>query len=384
MTGLELLIIAAFVFGIVRSAHHAVVNTAAVIKGREPVYVPQGYSAGSTKSKGGGKARQVAGTATAVVAAGASRGASGLAAIAKDAAVDGARAGWQEGKDWYEDHKERRAAKKAKKAKKTNGENAGTAEPDDRTPAATQDGATDPAAIDDQAVEPQAIDDAPKLSLVADNHNDNDEAADTTAEPVAGDAASPDSSASDEKSSGRRLHSVDAPAQLEATDEPSELTDEARRQAFIRDLVGGVPDDIDLDAVAALMAWADEKYQEATKTEENGSTPVGFTQKGNDTMTATVSGETTTIDLTRNFLTELQGHVQSQIVAQLELCHATLSTADLDPETLAYITQAMEAFTTANGTLSAAQQSLDTNHALMEQAVNDTAHAAERDYYKHQ
>ncbi len=50
MTGLELFIIAAFLFGIVRSTHHAVVNTAAVIKGRDPVYVPQGYAVGKSGS----------------------------------------------------------------------------------------------------------------------------------------------------------------------------------------------------------------------------------------------------------------------------------------------------------------------------------------------
>lgn len=98
----------------------------------------------------------------------------------------------------------------------------------------------------------------------------------------------------------------------------------------------------------------------------------------------TMTGETTSIDATRTYFGQLAEHVQSQILSQLELCQATLAGADMDPATLGHLTSAMEQFAVAKASVEAALASLNSRHALMEEAVNTTEHAAQRDYYRHQ
>ena len=98
-----------------------------------------------------------------------------------------------------------------------------------------------------------------------------------------------------------------------------------------------------------------------------------------------MSGETTTIDSARTYLTELGGHVETEIESQLELCHTTLSSAEMDEHTLGLLTQASEQFAVARATVAEALSSLNSRHSLMEEAVNATGDdAATRDFYRHQ
>lgn len=95
------------------------------------------------------------------------------------------------------------------------------------------------------------------------------------------------------------------------------------------------------------------------------------------------SAETGHILATRNFITSLDEHVRSEILPQLETCHATLSSKNVDPEVTGKLSAARDSFTSALATLQEALTVHDDKNALMEQAVNNTAHAAETDYYKH-
>ena len=99
-------------------------------------------------------------------------------------------------------------------------------------------------------------------------------------------------------------------------------------------------------------------------------------------MTTTVSGETTTIGATRAYLGSLAGYVQTDILSQLELADATLRGAEMDSETLGHLAAASEHFAAAKAAIEQAMATLNSKHALMEEAVQSTPEAATRDYYR--
>lgn len=106
---MEILIILALAYGIMRSIHHGVVNTAALVRGREPVYVPRHRPVSAGTGDGGGPG---VGTAvTAAVAGGVGRGGAAVTAGVGSALIDGLRAGWGEGRDWYAKRKKAKAAR---------------------------------------------------------------------------------------------------------------------------------------------------------------------------------------------------------------------------------------------------------------------------------
>lgn len=99
-------------------------------------------------------------------------------------------------------------------------------------------------------------------------------------------------------------------------------------------------------------------------------------------MTTTVSAETTTIGATRGYLTQLATYVQDSILSQLELAEATLRGAEMDAETLGHLAAVSEYFAAAKAGIESALATLNTKHALMEEAVQSTPDAATRDFYR--
>lgn len=98
-------------------------------------------------------------------------------------------------------------------------------------------------------------------------------------------------------------------------------------------------------------------------------------------MSTTVSGEVTTIGATRAYLSQLGSYVDD-ILSQLELAQATLRGQELDSTTLGHMATAAEHFAAAKAALEQARAALDSQHSLMEEAVQSTPHAAQRDYYR--
>lgn len=104
--------------------------------------------------------------------------------------------------------------------------------------------------------------------------------------------------------------------------------------------------------------------------------------EGAPSMTATTTGETTNIGATRAYFSSLAEYTGTDILGQLELANATLQQAEMDSETLGHLAAAVEHFGAAKTALEQALATLNSKHALMEEAVKGTPDAAKRDYYK--
>jgi hypothetical protein len=100
-------------------------------------------------------------------------------------------------------------------------------------------------------------------------------------------------------------------------------------------------------------------------------------------MTAT-TGETTNIEATRTYLSELAGHVQSDILSQLELATSTLQANNVDQATLGDLATIREQFDQAVTALGDLAGTITDRHGAVEEAVNAADEVADTDWYRHQ
>lgn len=107
------------------------------------------------------------------------------------------------------------------------------------------------------------------------------------------------------------------------------------------------------------------------------------TTEGNTTMT-TATGETTNIEATRTYLAELAGHVQSDILSQLELATSTLQANNVDQATLRDLATIREQFDQAVNALGELAGAITDRHGAVEEAINSADEVAETDWYRHQ
>ena len=107
------------------------------------------------------------------------------------------------------------------------------------------------------------------------------------------------------------------------------------------------------------------------------------TTERNSVMTVT-TGETTNIEATRTYLSELAGHVQSDILSQLELADSTLRANKIDQATLGELDGIREQFNQAVTAIGDLVTGINERHAAVEEAVNSTPEVADTDWYRNQ
>lgn len=96
------------------------------------------------------------------------------------------------------------------------------------------------------------------------------------------------------------------------------------------------------------------------------------------------SAETTHIQATRRYFTDLDEHVKTQILPGLEQCASILAGKNMDTEVIGKIHNARALFMNALAGLADALKTHDEKNKLMEEGVNNTEQPAEVGYYKHQ
>jgi len=72
-----------------------------------------------------------------------------------------------------------------------------------------------------------------------------------------------------------------------------------------------------------------------------------------------------------------------QAVSTIDNLSASMHGADMDSDTLSEVAAVLEAATAMQAAASKARNGLDDRHAVMEEAVNATPHAAKTDFYRH-
>lgn len=114
-----------------------------------------------------------------------------------------------------------------------------------------------------------------------------------------------------------------------------------------------------------------------------GTGAVTTTTERTSAMT-TSTGETTNIEATRTYLSELAGHVQSDILSQLELATSTLQANNVDQATLSDLATIREQFDQAVTALGDLAGAITDRHGAVEEAINSADEVAETDWYRHQ
>lgn len=105
-------------------------------------------------------------------------------------------------------------------------------------------------------------------------------------------------------------------------------------------------------------------------------------QEGGGPSMTSPNGEAVNIATVRE---TLQAIVQTaeQASSVIDNLSASLSGADIDPQTLGEVSEILDAAAALKAAATQALQGLDTRHAAMEEAVNATPHAAKTDFYRH-
>jgi hypothetical protein len=72
-----------------------------------------------------------------------------------------------------------------------------------------------------------------------------------------------------------------------------------------------------------------------------------------------------------------------QAVATIDNLSASMHSVDVDVDTLSEVAAVLEAATAMQAAAAKARTGLDDRHAVMEEAVNATPHAAKTEFYRH-
>lgn len=106
------------------------------------------------------------------------------------------------------------------------------------------------------------------------------------------------------------------------------------------------------------------------------------TRNESETPMSTMTGETTDIQATRDLFAAAETEA-NKLVGILDQASSNLQQYHLDPQTLADVTDLMEAANTVKAAATKARAGIDQRHSAMEEAVNSTPHPADTDWYKH-
>lgn len=99
-------------------------------------------------------------------------------------------------------------------------------------------------------------------------------------------------------------------------------------------------------------------------------------------MASVTTGEAPNIEAARDALTALRAEAE-QTVVRVDQLSASLQSADLDAQTLGEVAEVLEAADVMKAAADKALSGLQARHAVMEEAVNATAHAAKTGWYRH-
>jgi len=100
------------------------------------------------------------------------------------------------------------------------------------------------------------------------------------------------------------------------------------------------------------------------------------------TPTVDSTGEAVNIAAARAALDAIVA-AANQAVGAIDNLSASMHSADLDTDTLSEVATVLEAASAMQAAAAKARSGLDDRHAVMEEAVNTTPHAAKTDFYRH-
>lgn len=99
-------------------------------------------------------------------------------------------------------------------------------------------------------------------------------------------------------------------------------------------------------------------------------------------MASTTTGEAPNIEAARTALQALRTEAE-QTVSRVDQLAGSLQSANVDAQTLGEVAEVLDAADTMKAAAEKALSGLQSRHAVMEEAVNSTPHAANTDWYRH-
>lgn len=99
-------------------------------------------------------------------------------------------------------------------------------------------------------------------------------------------------------------------------------------------------------------------------------------------MSVPTTGEAPNIQAAREALTAIAEEAEQTNTA-IDQLSASLSSADMDSDTLGEVSEILEAADNLKSAVDHALAGLDSRHQVMEEAVNSTPHAAKTEFYRH-
>lgn len=105
------------------------------------------------------------------------------------------------------------------------------------------------------------------------------------------------------------------------------------------------------------------------------------TEEGTPEMPITSGGEALTYEQTQGTLKQMHD-AATELVSTVDMLQASLTSADLDPQTLGEVAEILDAAQATQAAAQKALQGLESRHAHLHEAISTAPHVAQTDFYR--